>query len=293
MNGTFTSEPLETYNVSWMEPSLRNRFHSFGTSRNLVQGFGRLPQTTPKLYWKNPKPFRLLGKNTHYLQVRFWRGLPVQTGTIPRFYQASGECSVRRGLQHWQQPPTSPASTLAHCLAVIHRNKKMLDALAPRMPCSACTRPAVHQLTRSGKSIGWTPFHLSQHTTLIISSSTAMHQASLSHVAFLSYSRGSVSKSLQGTQVRTSWPKNVSFWCAGNSSLIFAAKLPKTFILRPMAAVTSSWNMPCSIHLVLIGFNHPIETPNKVSTIHSLWLFSGCLCLSFGREETSTNLGHL
>ena len=53
------SEP----NVSWMEPSLRNRFHSFGTSRNLVQGFGRLPQITPKLYWKNPKPFRLLGKN--------------------------------------------------------------------------------------------------------------------------------------------------------------------------------------------------------------------------------------
>ena len=52
------SEP----NVSWMEPSLRNRFHSFGTSRNLVQGFGRLPQTTPKLYWKNPKPFRLLGE---------------------------------------------------------------------------------------------------------------------------------------------------------------------------------------------------------------------------------------
>ena len=52
------SEP----SVSWMEPSLRNRFHSFGTSRNLVQGFGRLPQTTPKLYWKNPKPFRLLGK---------------------------------------------------------------------------------------------------------------------------------------------------------------------------------------------------------------------------------------
>ena len=54
------SEP----NVSWMEPSLRNRFHSFGTSRNLVQGFGRLPQTTPKLYSKNPKPFRLLGKKT-------------------------------------------------------------------------------------------------------------------------------------------------------------------------------------------------------------------------------------
>ena len=56
------SEP----NVSWMEPSLRNRFHSFGTSRNLVQGFGRLPQTTPKLYWKNPQPFRLLGKKKRF-----------------------------------------------------------------------------------------------------------------------------------------------------------------------------------------------------------------------------------
>ena len=26
-----------------------------------MRGFGRLPQTTPKLYWKNPKLFKLLG----------------------------------------------------------------------------------------------------------------------------------------------------------------------------------------------------------------------------------------
>ena len=32
-----------------------------GRSRNLVQGFGRLPQTTPELFWKNPKLFKLLG----------------------------------------------------------------------------------------------------------------------------------------------------------------------------------------------------------------------------------------
>ena len=52
-----------------MEPSLRNRFHSFGTSRNLVQGFGRLPQTTPKLYWKNPEPFRLLGNEKESVRL--------------------------------------------------------------------------------------------------------------------------------------------------------------------------------------------------------------------------------
>ena len=55
------SEP----NLSWMEPSLRNRFHSFGTSRNLVQGFGRLPQTTPKLYWKNPNAFQAVGEKPY------------------------------------------------------------------------------------------------------------------------------------------------------------------------------------------------------------------------------------
>ena len=65
-----TSRNLSEPNVSWMEPSLRNRFHSFGTSRNLVQGFGRLPQTTPKLYWKNPKPFRLLGKKKKNSRLR-------------------------------------------------------------------------------------------------------------------------------------------------------------------------------------------------------------------------------
>ena len=33
-----------------------------GTLGNLVPGFGRLPQTTPKLYRKNPKLFKLLGE---------------------------------------------------------------------------------------------------------------------------------------------------------------------------------------------------------------------------------------
>ena len=33
-----------------------------GTLGNLVPDFGRLPQTTPELYWKNPKLFKLLKK---------------------------------------------------------------------------------------------------------------------------------------------------------------------------------------------------------------------------------------
>ena len=93
MNGTWTSEPLgnltfhewnlhfgTSRNLTFHEWNLhfgtsRNlTFHEwnlhFGTSRNLVQGFGRLPQTTPKLYWKNPKPFRLLGKK--HLNLREW-----------------------------------------------------------------------------------------------------------------------------------------------------------------------------------------------------------------------------
>ena len=44
-----------------MEPELLRMEPVCGTSRNLVQGFGRLPHTTPKLYWKNPKLFKLLG----------------------------------------------------------------------------------------------------------------------------------------------------------------------------------------------------------------------------------------
>ena len=87
------SEP----NVSWMEPSLRNRFHSFGTSRNLVQGFGRLPQTTPKLYWKNPKPFRLLGKKTDVFEV--WG---AQVSTICGV--CASEC-LKWGVQVSLHPP--------------------------------------------------------------------------------------------------------------------------------------------------------------------------------------------
>ena len=73
-----------------MEPSLRNRFHSFGTSRNLVQGFGRLPQTTPKLYWKNPKPFRLLGKKKQSVMARNVTNTSPQTTQLqPLFHLSS------------------------------------------------------------------------------------------------------------------------------------------------------------------------------------------------------------
>ena len=58
-NGTFM------WNLS--EPELLRMEPLCGTARNFAEpgeGFGRLPQTTPKLYWKNPKPSRLLGKNS-------------------------------------------------------------------------------------------------------------------------------------------------------------------------------------------------------------------------------------
>ena len=40
------------------------------TLRNLVPGFQLLPQTTPKLYWNNPKLFKLLGKKREILRVQ-------------------------------------------------------------------------------------------------------------------------------------------------------------------------------------------------------------------------------
>ena len=52
--------------MRFYSPTRRN-----GTLWNLVRGCGR-PQTTPKLYWKNPKPFRsfrLLGKNIQLVQL--------------------------------------------------------------------------------------------------------------------------------------------------------------------------------------------------------------------------------
>ena len=52
-----------TFMWNLLEPELLRMEPLCGTSRNLVPDFGRLPQTTPKLYWKNPKPFRLLGNN--------------------------------------------------------------------------------------------------------------------------------------------------------------------------------------------------------------------------------------
>ena len=49
-------------NVEPWEPELLGVDPVCGTLRNLVPGFGQLPQTTPKLYWKNPKLIKLLGK---------------------------------------------------------------------------------------------------------------------------------------------------------------------------------------------------------------------------------------
>ena len=65
--GTFKSETC-TYRCMWNlgEPAplweLLRVEPSCVTLANLVPGFGRLPQTTPKLYWKNPKLFKLWGK---------------------------------------------------------------------------------------------------------------------------------------------------------------------------------------------------------------------------------------
>ena len=55
------------WNVGKPEPLCGTEEHlrvepACGTLGNLVPGFERLPQTTPKLYWKNPKLFKLLGK---------------------------------------------------------------------------------------------------------------------------------------------------------------------------------------------------------------------------------------
>ena len=72
-----TMEPLcgTLWNLTFYEWNLYGEPR--GTSRNLVPGFRRLPQATPKLYWKNPKPFRLLGKNTDFL---FFSGAAKNNG---------------------------------------------------------------------------------------------------------------------------------------------------------------------------------------------------------------------
>ena len=50
------------------------------TLGNLVPGFGRLPQATPKFYWKNPKLFKLLRKN----EPSFFKGHSApEISTIP------------------------------------------------------------------------------------------------------------------------------------------------------------------------------------------------------------------
>ena len=54
-----------------------------GTLGYLVPGFGRLPRTTPKLYWKNPKLFKLWGKN----ETSFFKGRRApQISTVPDFF---------------------------------------------------------------------------------------------------------------------------------------------------------------------------------------------------------------
>ena len=105
------SEP----NVSWMEPSLRNRFHSFGTSRNLVQGFGRLPQTTPKLYWKNPKPFRLLGKKKCLILFNVWKKSKMQSLLVTRLScWASEESADKTGTRAGAVGKNSPMGATAY-----------------------------------------------------------------------------------------------------------------------------------------------------------------------------------
>ena len=61
-----------------VEPELFTVEPLCGTSRNLVQGFGRLPQTTPKLYWKNPKLFKLLGNDQAKKNLRKIWGKPEE-----------------------------------------------------------------------------------------------------------------------------------------------------------------------------------------------------------------------
>ena len=71
-----------------------------GALGNLVPGFGRLPQTTPKLYWKNPKLFKLLRKN----EPSFFKGHSApEISTIPDFFSFRLPPQVRWNL--CMEPP--------------------------------------------------------------------------------------------------------------------------------------------------------------------------------------------
>ena len=45
-----------------VEPELLRMEPVCGTSRNLVQGFGRLPQTTPEALLEEPQAFQAVGE---------------------------------------------------------------------------------------------------------------------------------------------------------------------------------------------------------------------------------------
>ena len=76
---------LEPLNIG--EPELLRLEPLCGTLGNLVPGLGRLPQTTPKLYWKNPKLFKLLGK----IEPSFFKGHSApEISTIADFFSLLG-----------------------------------------------------------------------------------------------------------------------------------------------------------------------------------------------------------
>ena len=63
-----------------------------GTLKNLVPGFGRLPQTTPKLYWENPSFASCWGKNI--LPSRWPRlVLPAASMKEPRLFPYTAVCA--------------------------------------------------------------------------------------------------------------------------------------------------------------------------------------------------------
>ena len=84
---------LEPLNLG--EPELLRLEPLCGTLGNLVSGFGRLPQTTPQLYWKNPKLFKLLGKN----EPSFFKGHSApEISTTPGFFSFRRPPQVRWNL---------------------------------------------------------------------------------------------------------------------------------------------------------------------------------------------------
>ena len=104
MRNLVEPELLTVEPIMWnlVEPGLLRMEPLCGTSRNLVPGFGRLPQTTPDLYWKNPKPFRLLGKNVSpaawevldVLKFFFWKVFVSIFGGVFGLFLSFWSCGV-------------------------------------------------------------------------------------------------------------------------------------------------------------------------------------------------------